>query len=139
MSPSGAMSNVNSEQFYSQWTKDNYKTMSYMASDAIRSVNSKPDKKKKNLQHYTFGGFTNIRKTPLYYEMAPNKFNIEPEHNFSSEYDTGREQLTGYGGQTHTTAKHISLQRPMKPKVPNFFDQAYGTNLIKRVRERPQS
>ena len=26
-----------------------------------------------------------------------------------------------------------------KPKVMNFFDQAYGTNVIKRAKERPQS
>jgi hypothetical protein len=71
--------------------------------------------------------------------MAPNKFNIESEHNFSSEYDTGREQLTGFGGQSQPNGNLISLQKPMKPKVPNFFDQAYGTNFIKRVRERPQS
>ena len=134
---------ANSNAFYSQWVKDNYKTSNYIASDGIRSVNHKPDQRRKNLQAYTFGGMTNIRNTTMYNDLTPNKFKIESDYNQSSEFgmETGGEVLTGFGvSQNHTIKPDlITLERPKKPKVMNFFDQAYGTNVIKRAKERPQS
>lgn len=78
----------------------------------------------------------------MYSELSPNKFKIQSEYNMSSDFpvETGREVLTGFGGSmNNSNAEYISLERPKKPKVMNFFDQAYGTNVIKRARERPQS
>lgn len=92
------------------------------------------------MQHYTFGGMTNIRKTPLYNQLTTNKFKNESEHNMSSDIGTGREQFTSYElSNNGGNSAYTMLQRPVRPKVPNFFDQAYNTDIIKRARERPQS
>jgi hypothetical protein len=98
-----------------------------------------PINNKKNLQNYTFGGMTNIRKTPVYNQLAPNKFKIERDRNTSSDFDTGREQLTGFGYSGKGEGDYIRLQRPTKPKNQNFYDQAYNSDIIKRARMRPQS
>lgn len=84
---------------------------------------------------------TNIRKTPLYNQLAPNRFKIESDHNLSSDagIDTGREVLTGFGGSNMTKSGYVTLDRPARPKVPSFFDQAYYTDPKKRAKERPQS
>lgn len=93
------------------------------------------------MQGYTFGGMKNIRSSTMYSGMSQN--NMTPEqHNFS-EYrvETGGEILTGFEGSPRdsTNPNIIPLERPKHPKVKNFFDQAYGTNVWKRARDRPQS
>lgn len=83
---------------------------------------------------------TNIRKTPLYKQLALDRIKSESEHNMSSDIGTGREQFTGYElSNNGSNSAYTMLQRPVRPKVPNFFDQAYNTDIIKRARERPQS
>ena len=125
------------EAFYSQWTRDHYKTTSDLANSAIKGQNVKPMNKRKNLQHYTFGGMTNIRNTPLYGELGPNRFKIESEHaqSFDADFGTGREVLTGFA-KSQTSNKnsgYVTLQRPTKPKVANFFEQAYGPDPKKAI------
>lgn len=144
------MSSTGSEPFYSQWTRDNYKTANSLANDALQSslanYTSNPSnylpkhkKDRKNLQHYTFGGMTSIRQTPLYQQLGKTS----SEHNMSSDValSSRREVLTGFGQSQLDTRNsgQITLQRPTKPKVPNFFDQAYYTDPKKRARDRPQS
>lgn len=113
-----------------------------MASDAIRSMDSKASKKRKNLQQYTFGGMKNIRNTSMYSELNPNKYNPS-EFNQSNDgmMETGGEVLTGFGASQSNgkLSGFIPLNPPVKPKVPNFFDQAYGTDVRKRAKDRPQS
>lgn len=117
------------DAFYSQWTRDNYKTSNVIASEALRSLSSSAQKKIKNLQHYTFGGMTNIAATEAM--------------NNSSEWGvtSGREALTGFGqSQTFSNAPgYTTASRPMKAKVPSFFEQAYGLDSKKLAKERPQS
>jgi hypothetical protein len=82
---------------------------------------------------------TNIRKTPVYNQLAPNKFKIEWDHNISSDFDTGREELTGFEQYNKGEGDYIRLQRPTRPKMQNFHDQAYNSDIIKKARLRPQS
>ena len=94
------------------------------------------------MQGYTFGGMKNIRSSTMHSDLTPNQLNANSNNNFSeSAFETGREMLTGFEGSQANTANQnlVTLERPKHPKVKNFFDQAYGTNLKKRARERPQS
>ena len=103
---------------------------------------AKQRKKENNLQHYTFGGMTNIKKTPLFTQLRSNKFKPSSDHNFSSDlgFDSGREKLTGFStSNTNKDENYTKLLRPTRPKVPNFFDQAYGSDIKKKARERPMS
>lgn len=139
---SSGYSQPGSNAFFSQWTKDNFKTSSFMASEGIRSMDSKSSKKRKNLQHYTFGGMTNIRNTTMLNDMTPNRF-ASSEFNQSNDgmMETGGEVLTGFGASQSNgkSSGYIPLNPPTRPKVPNFFDQAYGTDVRKRAKDRPQS
>lgn len=103
---------------------------------------SKGAKGRKNLQAYTFGGMTNIKNTKLYSDIASPGGMTTSEQNQSLEtpMGTGREVLTGFGqSQQVTNPGYVTLSKPTRPKVPNFFDQAYGTDPKKRLRQRPQS
>lgn len=64
-----------------KWAQENYKSNYHIGSERIRSVDNKPDANRKNLQGYTFGGITNIRATPMYTNLRPNKFKIDAEYN----------------------------------------------------------
>jgi len=130
-----------SEGLPNQWTQNNYKASSHLTSKNLTSTNSKSSQKK-NLQHYTFGGMTNIRRTPLYNQLAVSKLKGGIEINPSSEadFESGREKLTGFtpsvSGQK---GDFVRLNRPTRPKMPNFFDQAYNTDIRKKVKNRPMS
>lgn len=102
------------QEFFSQWTKDNYKTMNNISSEYMRkSFGSNTVNRHKNLQKYTFGGLTNIGTS-------------EMNHSHDSGYDTNREILTGFGQSQTVDNGAVNLVAPTKPKVPSFFEQAYG-------------
>lgn len=134
------MQNFQSEGLPSQGQQ--YRTSSHLSYDNSKTVGSRGTKGTKNLQHYTFGGMTNIRKTALYNQLAHNGSKQNSAYNPSSEpgFESGRENLTGFGEvRNPTDSDFYNLQKPKKAKVPNFFDQAYGTNIRKKARERPMS
>ena len=137
-----SFSQKESDPFHSQWTRDNYQTSNLMSSNHLGSIDSKVTKGRKNLQHYTFGGMTSIRKTPLYGQLRPNQLMTQSDHNMSSDlgFESGREKLTGFSvSKVGNEGEFIQLQRPQRPKVPNFFEQAYGADAKKKARERPLS
>ena len=131
-----------SNAFYSQWTKNNYITSNHLASQAYRVSTANPKRKRKNLQGYTFGGITNIRKTKLYDEITGSQ--NPASHHMSSEagFDSGREMLSGFYPPSQLTVNPgggLTLERPTKPKVKNFFEQAYGADYKKQIKDRPMS
>lgn len=138
---------VNSEshlnQKYNQWAKNNMRSTNNFASENLNSNKFLPENRRKNLQGYTFGGMKNIRSSTMYGGMNPNMYNMTSEQQNFSEYpvETGGEVLTGFErtSRDSTNPNIIQLERPKYPKVKNFFDQAYGTNVVKRARDRPQS
>lgn len=134
--------NLQSQGGQSQMSKNQFKGSSHMSYDHTNSMSSKDLKSNKNLQHYTFGGMTNIRQTPLYNQLVHNnlKINSEVTQNSEVDYESGRQNHTGYAGMSSQhEGDYFNLQKPQKAKVANFFDQAYGTDIRKKARERPMS
>ena len=135
------MQQLQSEGIPSQFSKDQYQSSNYLSYDNGGSMNSKEAKSRKNLQNYTFGGMTNIRKGAMYNQPNNNfKINTNPIQDSEPGFESGRENLTGFGEKNSKQGSDFfNLQRPNKPKVTNFFDQAYGTDIRKKARERPMS